>query len=374
MTGLILKSLEIENFRGFKHIDINRLGRVNLIVGKNNVGKSSLLEALAIYARKGAPSLLWDLLEARNESSRLRAINRNPQDVQNKVLEIKYLFYGRPEIEDEITRIKIKIGPKGNTDDSLYLELDWYAAQVDEQGLRRLQPLLSREFASADNLVLGLAAKSGKGTENVFRLDRYVDARRTIQPEPTGVRYVFVPANGLDAEVVGAFWDNITLTNLQQQVINALKIVEPRVEGLNLIIAPEQRNERIPVIKIANSDGRIPLRSMGEGMNRMLGIALAISNAADGLLLIDEIESGLHYSVQLEMWRLILQAARRLNVQVFATSHSWDCIEAFQKATLEDKKEEGVLIRLGRIKEDIVATAFDERELGIATRDQIEVR
>src|SRR5262249_57748030 len=111
-----------------------------------------------------------------------------------------------------------------------------------------------------------------------------------------------------------------------------------------------------------------------EGMDRLLGIALALVNAKDGILLIDEIESGLHYSVQPDVWRLVFATVQRLNVQVFATTHSWDCIAAFQQAAEENKDEEGLLIRLENKKGKIVATEFDERRLGIATREEIEVR
>ncbi len=103
-------------------------------------------------------------------------------------------------------------------------------------------------------------------------------------------------------------------------------------------------------------------------MQRMFGIALALVNSRNGILLVDEIENGLHYSAQPDVWRLIFRLASRLNVQVFATTHSWDCIEAFQ----EDTQNAGLLIRLESKKGKIVATLFDEQELGIATREQIE--
>jgi AAA15 family ATPase/GTPase len=101
---------------------------------------------------------------------------------------------------------------------------------------------------------------------------------------------------------------------------------------------------------------------------------LALGNTKDGILLIDEIENGIHYSVQHELWQLIFRLASRLNVQVFATTHSWDCIEGFQKATQENMQEEGLLIRLSLKKNDVVATLFDKEELAIVTREQIEVR
>lgn len=67
MGKLLLESLEIQNFRGFHHLQIEKLGRVNLIVGKNNIGKTSLLEALELYARRGAPELIRQFLRSRND-------------------------------------------------------------------------------------------------------------------------------------------------------------------------------------------------------------------------------------------------------------------------------------------------------------------
>ncbi|MGH2639452.1 MAG: AAA family ATPase, partial [Rhabdochlamydiaceae bacterium] len=118
----------------------------------------------------------------------------------------------------------------------------------------------------------------------------------------------------------------------------------------------------------------LPLGSLGNGMLRVLGIVLALANAKDGMLVVDEIENGIHYSAQKELWQMIFRLARSLNVQVFATTHSWDCIEAFQVAAEEDKQEEGILIRLSLKKDEIVSTLFNEEELQIATRGSLEVR
>ena len=115
------------------------------------------------------------------------------------------------------------------------------------------------------------------------------------------------------------------------------------------------------------------MKSVGDGVNRLFGLALAHVNARDGFLLIDEIENGIHYSVQADLWRLIFQTASRLNVQVFATTHSYDCIKAFEQAA-SDHKEEGVLIRLAKRNDEIVVAEFDEEELNIAVEAKIEVR
>ena len=100
---------------------------------------------------------------------------------------------------------------------------------------------------------------------------------------------------------------------------------------------------------------------------------LSLVNARGGLLLIDELENGLHYSVQLDAWRMIFKLARKLDVQVFATSHSWDAVETFQKAAAETP-EEGALLRLTRRGDNIIPTVFVEEELSVATRHKIEVR
>ncbi len=137
---------------------------------------------------------------------------------------------------------------------------------------------------------------------------------------------------------------------------------------------PVSKGERDLIENVAGMAEPLPLQNLGNGMWRNLGIALALLNAKDGILLIDEFENGLYYSVQPDLWRFIFRLARSLNAQVFATTHSWDCIEAFQRAASEGHQEEGLLIRLESKKGEIGVTSYDEQELTIATREHIEVR
>ncbi len=205
-------------------------------------------------------------------------------------------------------------------------------------------------------------------------------ATRSVNSELGEINCAYITANGLSEGQVGKLWDGIALTGREKEILTALRIIAPGVEGLSMVEDSRtiQRRdkvlERIPIVKIAGIDEPLPLRSLGDGTQRMLGIALALVNAKDGILLIDEVENGLHYSVQPELWQLIFHIASLLNVQVFATTHSWDCIEGFQKAAQENTQEEGLLVRLSVKEDEIVATVFDERKLGIATREQIEVR
>ena len=108
-------------------------------------------------------------------------------------------------------------------------------------------------------------------------------------------------------------------------------------------------------------------------------IILKIFSAKNGFLLIDEFENGLHYSVQPKIWELIFELAYRFNIQVFATTHSWDCIESFSQVAKDRTDMEGVLFRMGHSvrksdKGKLIATVFDEDDLYNLTKMNIEVR
>jgi len=181
------------------------------------------------------------------------------------------------------------------------------------------------------------------------------------------------PYGGESTVRLGAFWDRIALSDLEAQVVEALRIIDPSIAAVSMVGGDLSRRPRTAIVRSGKIPRPMPLRSFGDGLNRLFGIALSLVNAKDGLLLIDGFENGMHYSVQLDAWHMIFKLAATLGVQVFATSHSWDAIEAFQKVAAETP-EEGVLVRLARKGEAIIPTVFREDELRIATRDGIEVR
>jgi hypothetical protein len=350
---LLLHSLEIRSFRGFQHLRIEHLGRVNLIVGKNNVGKTALLEALRLYAGKGFPGVIWELLGIDQESRQFRHLT-----VERQLSVLKYLFYGRKDVTANPE--PIQISPIDSPENQLSIGVGW-------------ETLVTGENYPLGKLVPNFSVKIASEAERLYPLDQ------TILPElfwrhPQEVNSICVFQGGLSKEQVARLWDSIALTPLQEEVIAALQIIAPGVGGLNFVADFSSPLDRIPIVKVQGIEEPLPLSNLGDGMQRMLGIALALVNAKDGMLLVDEIENGLHYSLLPDLWRMIFQLARRLNIQVFATTHSWDCIEGFQQAAQEDTQTEGLLIRLDAKKDGITATLFDERRLGIATREQIEVR
>jgi AAA15 family ATPase/GTPase len=106
---------------------------------------------------------------------------------------------------------------------------------------------------------------------------------------------------------------------------------------------------------------------------------LKLFGAKGGFFLIDEFENGLHYSIQEKVWELLFEMAERYKIQIFATTHSWDCIESFTKVAVRRTETDGVLFRLGRSVRTsdhgkIIATVFDEEALKNITQTDMEVR
>jgi len=365
MATLILSSLEIRNFRAFHDLKIERLGRVNLIVGKNNVGKTSLLEALQLYARRAStPTVIWDIMRTRRE------IRQPFTNVKDMLATLKYLYYGRKEIRPGLE--STVIGPMNMSGGKLSIAVDWSILEILADGQQNIRPLQPGEDYVADNLIPRFVIISDNTLVN-YPIDPSFN-ERIVRLDSNNVPCVVASSHGLSEQHLTELWDGIALTDLEDDVLSALQLIAPGVKDLNFVSTPLSGSERIPVVRIADMDEPLPLYSLGDGMLRTLGIALALVNAKDGLLLIDEFENGLYYAVQPDLWRFIFQVARRLNVQVFATTHSWDCIEAFQKATRADQEDEGLLIRLESKKGEITATLYDKQELDIAAREQIEVR
>src|SRR5438067_4612731 len=239
---LISTSLEVENYRVFKHLLIPHFGRVNLIVGKNNVGKSSVLEALWLYAQRGYPAVLVDLLRSRDEYSR---VSRFSEDLKERMWDIKNLFYGREDIKDECP--SIKIGPIDSSLEKLVIDIKWYVSKTDEQGLveRQLATDPSKR-SEADPFVV---VRFGNTNGRLTRLDRLME-RRFTSPLSTDIEKTpgqFVKANGLDAEDIAQLWDNIALKDLEDSVITALHIIAPEVRRITFLGNKDARERRIPV-------------------------------------------------------------------------------------------------------------------------------
>jgi AAA15 family ATPase/GTPase len=385
MTSLLLTSLEVKNFRAFRHLQIGKLGRVNLIVGRNNVGKSCLLQALELYASRGNPAIIGQVMRSQEDFSEV--YSSRYQDIKEVLSAAKHLFHGRKDITNSTS--SIEIGPATPAIEKLFLSIRRRTSKGKEEKPEFIQNPLFNERESNDKstddtiaeeravpqflIQFGEQPGINVSLKMLLRLDSFL-VLPTANPDAQEINCIFTKSHGLNNKKISALWDKIALTDHEKDVIAALSIIAPGIEAISTVGNYPLIRERITIVKVQGITEPLPIRNLGDGMQRLLGIALALVNARDGLLLIDEIENGLHYSTHTDLWRLIFQLARKLNVQVFATSHSWDCITAFSKAAQEDGQNEGMLIRLDYKNGDVKAALYDKETLNIATQQQIEVR
>lgn len=362
-SELLLNSLEIKGYRCFEHLTIEKLGRVNLIVGKNNVGKTALLEALWIYANHDDSEILHKIVFDRNEITNERVSSMESSQEYN--FAVRNLFSNRPAVPPR----------NHNRKDSLYFIIseagtitDYFVEEVLNPSKDEIQSRLEEAFLNA------------AGSKTTFVRYYYENEFGMHQASylpgiDRNIKNLFINATGLANEKLVEFWDIITLTPAEDDVIDALNLLlYKKLNRINFIGYPKGAKNRVPVVQVNNAKEPLPLKSFGEGMTRLLGISLALVQCQNGMLFIDEIESGLHYSVLPDVWKLIFKTARDLNVQVFATTHSYDCIDAFAQAAIDDEESDGMLIRLARKDDQIKAFTFDEKQLETITKEKIEVR
>ena len=381
----MLDSLHIKNYRNLKELKIKSLSRVNLITGKNNTGKSTMLEAIALYTSKGDLALIYQFLTERGENFRqvenFRQTESNKNATSSNIRSVSSLFTNRQigfEKKDAIiigTLEDTSLGQTNLQENLLTMRFVKYSDEVqrDNQGaaITRKRTLLENSlFEQLDNYKVGLEIKSDK-SYNIIPMEDDLPYRfRSIRQNEN---CQFIRTRNIDKEINGNLFDSIALTEKEGFIIGALKIIEPTTERIAFI--GENSRERTAVIKLANIGNPLPLRSMGDGINRILTIILALVNSDNGFLLIDEFENGLHHTVQEKLWQVIFSLAKVLQIQVFVTTHSEDCIAGFEKILNNPRYQyHGKLIRLDNIDGEIRQVEFSGEELKIATDQNIEIR
>ncbi len=389
----MLNSLEIKNFRILEDFKVSKLRRVNLIVGKNNSGKSSVLEALRIYAGNAQRVLLEQIAAGHDETYRLKENEQIESDIQ---LPFEDFFFGRQFPQDEA--LAISIGELASGDDALRIEHGFLIEEEDpvknELGeimgtktrLNRI-PNPSSDDTSSEAISHALFVTKGARSFPPIQIDRRRSPplRYSSMKIPGTLPCSVIPTQFISIDDLADEWDKIVFTEHEEVVRDALRIITPEFENLTFVRNDEdnrylrQRFRRFAKVRMSDSPHPVPLNSLGDGMLRVLQLVLKVFPAKGGFLLIDEFENGLHFSVQEKVWELLFEMAQRLDIQVFATTHSWDCIESFAKAAIARQDVEGVLFRVGRsVKESnrgkVIATVFDEDALYNITQADVEVR
>lgn len=379
----MLPSLEIKNFRMLEDFRVEKLGRVNLIVGKNNSGKSSVLEALRIYAGNANRGLLTKI--AREHDERTRPWD-SEQGESSEEFPFEDLVTGRKFRADGKT--KIVIGSAENDPEALsiaygfYVEISEMGAGGERRSIIRLHPAPPpKDYEKEVDVIAPCLIVRKRGGSTAIRLDEDMQLSRFRSPEVGSIPCGTVPTQFLSLDELADEWDKIALTENQSAVKEALRIVTPEFEEITFVRSEgvsQRRLLRTARVKLTTMARPVSLGSLGDGMLRVLQLSLRIFSARGGFFLIDEFENGLHYSVQEKIWALLFKMATKLDVQIFATTHSWDCIESFARAA-QASDAEGVLFRMGKSvltseRGRVISTVFDEERLFNITQSEVEVR
>jgi hypothetical protein len=173
-------------------------------------------------------------------------------------------------------------------------------------------------------------------------------------------------------------WNSVALTPDESLVLRALQFIDPEIERIAVQVATAHffystGSRGGFIVRHRGTERPIPVGSLGNGIWRMLVLAIAITRCRGGVLLVDEIDTGLHYSVMSQMWKFIFNAAREFDVQVFATTHSYDCVYSLAHICAEaDERNPITVQRIEAGKGKAVPYAQDE--IRIAAEREIEVR
>jgi hypothetical protein len=372
----MISSLHINGYRGFQRLDLSDLGRVNLLVGKNNSGKTSVLEALHLLTARGDPSALWQVLWRRGERFQLEQDQRRPQvDV-----DVSHLFNGH-ELH---VGSKFKLATKNDTPEkSLTFEVaelspkeqtELFGADPDAPGPVTSQRFVLQISGRPTPIVQRIALSRQGGVSSDAMSSPPGLRHRSIEPAPTQ----YIATESLTGMELISLWNKIQLSPHEELVLAALRFLDSDIERVAAQVSTQPYYSPPPragfIVKRKGNDYPIPLGSMGDGMWRMLTMAVAITQSKGGVLLIDEIDTGLHYTAMAEMWKLIFSAAKEFDVQVFATTHSYDCVHSLATLCLAANDGEDRItvqrIEAGKHK----AIPYDENEIRLAAERNIEMR
>lgn len=379
----MIRDLRIENYRSFLQLNLSGIAQVNLVVGMNNSGKTSLLEAIYLLASKGDFASLFEILRSRGEmvlSDDTIPHLEVSRGVNNGcAYTLSYVFY------QDSSHVSPRHSTAGSNTPRIVIAS---GAQQVTIGVGKGRSGIMQENLFPDQLtdarltpaVLSLTYATGGGPpqpgeqDSELRMsadlmipDYFFRSPRVNSPNR------FVATGHTSYLALANLWDHVTLTPKEETVIAALQIIEPRVERISFTSGRTAGSGIL--MKVSDQEVPIPLGTLGDGMRRILGLAINAVSAEGGELLVDEVDTGLYYRVQTDMWRLLLGISRRQNVQIFATTHSLDCIQAFQRAvSLEGEGTDASVIRLDAINGATKSTFYSPAELEIAVQEEIEVR
>ena len=370
----MLTKLTISNFRNIESLTLDHMGRITLIGGRNGVGKTAVLEALWLLSGPDTPELCGRM-------SAMRGLGTVGRD---------YLF--KDIFRDFDTDHKVCAmmwGDWGSDARSLEISMK-ERRRIDEFRPTNLTPGNAEQFstsATEDDRELVFSYVHDDSEEYVSRAWWVVEQaspgpfglpftgqsiRQERQVVPDRASSVFLPALYRDdPQTTANRLGRLQLQADDAKILNLVRLVEPRLERLAVIPI---ENSSIIHGYLRDRARPIPVHLLGEGLNRMLALGLALFEVSGGLLLVDEIENGLHYRSQEGVFSTLYDLAEELDVQIVATTHSGECIRAAHLSRQEGNEKAFTYYRLDRRGQDVIPVRYDSEMLDTVIKHNMGIR
>ncbi len=372
----MLGTLKLDRFRGFDVYELTNLTRINLLVGKNNCGKTSILEAIHLLVSGSDPLVLARL------ANRKGVVNDTDAALgQGWEPDISHFFSGHRVAPGAGFRLSSGDGNGRYGQVSVMVEQATLKDRVQS-------PVFDDDSNQVLPLVLRIAPQiKGRMFDNLPDIPITEDGTLLI---PTGVRFRrpwseilpvrpsvrFVAPDSLDPDHTRTMWDRVLMEGRESEVIEALQILDADLESIHFLTSAGSggRSGRAGVLLGFRGSGRrAPFGSYGDGMRRLLALSISLIRTANGFLLVDGIDTGLHWTIMEDMWRLVVEAARKSSVQVFATTHSYDCIRGLA-SLVRSRPEFARDVSIQKIGALDRAVSLDAEQILVAVDQDIEVR
>ncbi len=336
--------LKISNFRGINHAELKEMKQLNLIVGNNNSGKTSILEALFILSGMSNPQLLLNINSQRN-------FQLSDDD------DFKYLFSNLKidrtiELEGKVSGVKryLKITPYQGS--QMIISSKKNNSSLNQMLTSPFAPPLQSRPVQLENRM-----KEIDGIKISFKNDGNPEEDLYISLKNESMSFSSSYKEALNARYLSAqillmsgIIDLSSMVRKKQvkEIVDILKQIEPKLSDIRIM-------KDNAIYFDIGKDELFPINIMGDGIIRTLSVLSSMYDMSGGVLLLDEIENGLHYSSVKVFWKAVLLLANKLDVQIIATTHSYEALGALVdvKEDLEDmQKNTTPEISLYRIERD----------------------
>ena len=320
-----LESFRAVHYRGIDGVHLERLAGVNLITGPNGAGKTSLAEAIWLFNGRFTPILPWNAHVQRSVRSVVDPVARL---VRDSALELAGTEHGEVHRWRATFERMPTVGGAGTVDSDERVAPSAKPAAatgptwpVPPQG--RLRVWLNGNEAGGEHGIL--AEGPGEGVFILPTIDRPANHRPAVIQLPWF-------SMDMDEETINHF-SALVAQGRKDYVKSTLRLLLPLLIDVEVIT---DHNGKPFILATTTEDERLPLQSLGGGMTRLFRLFVAFHRYKGGLVVIDEIENGLHHLVLPKLWRQVQAMTGEFDVQIFATTHSRECIDAALDTFMDD--------------------------------------